>query len=57
MLGRDDESAERQEFGLHDRGEAEVKRERSDGVFLTDVGSETAQDDLEDMRAPRDEAP
>jgi hypothetical protein len=54
--GADDEAAEREEYGLPDRGEVELEREglRS---FAGSEGVEAAQDELDEFEAPPDPAP
>jgi hypothetical protein len=54
--GREDEAAEREEYGLPDRGEAELGRGRS-GSFAGAEGAEVAADELDEFKAPPDPAP
>jgi hypothetical protein len=55
-FGAGDEAADREEFGIPDRGEAELDRDLS-GSFAEREGAELAQDELDELRPPRDPAP
>jgi hypothetical protein len=52
----DDEAAEREEFGLDDRGEAELKRDRF-GPYATTEAAEAAEENLQELEPPRDPNP
>jgi hypothetical protein len=52
----DDEAAEREDYGVPDRGRAELERDRR-GPFATFEGSEAAEEELEELKPPRDPAP
>lgn len=52
----DDETAKREEYGLDDRGEAELRRERF-GPYATSEGGEAAEDELGELAPPRDPTP
>jgi hypothetical protein len=54
--GTDDEAAEREEYGIPDRGEEELKRDEA-GPFALSEGAEAAEAGLDEFRAPRDPAP
>ena len=54
--GTDDEAAQREEYGISDRGEAELQRDRL-GPFAESEGAEAAQAGLDELKAPRDPAP
>jgi hypothetical protein len=54
--GTDDETAEREEYGLPDRGELELERDRL-GPFAVSEGAEAAEAELDEFKAPRDPAP
>jgi hypothetical protein len=55
-FGAGDEAADREEYGTPDRGEAELERDLS-GSFAEREGAELAQDELDELRPPRDPAP
>jgi hypothetical protein len=54
--GPDDEAAEREEYGLPDRGEVELGPGRSTS-FAVAEGAQVAEDDLDEFKAPPDPAP
>jgi hypothetical protein len=51
-----DEAAEREEYGVPDRGEAELERDKL-GPFAASEGAEAAAAGLDEFKAPRDPAP
>ena len=55
--GLDDEAAEREEYGLQDRGELEVDRDRYSGEFAGSEAAEAAKDELDSLKRPRDPNP
>ena len=55
--GPEDEAAEREEYGLQDRGEDELRREPFRGLPATEEGAETEEADLESFRKPPDPDP
>jgi hypothetical protein len=52
----DEEAAEREEYGAADRGEAELERDRR-GSFAVSEGAQAAEEELGELKAPRDPAP
>jgi hypothetical protein len=54
--GTDDEAAEREEYGLPDRGELELERDRL-GPFAGSEAAEAAAAEFDEFKAPRDQAP
>jgi hypothetical protein len=54
--GLDDEAAEREDYGIPDRGAVELERDRS-GSFAETEGTRAAEDELEELKPPRDQAP
>jgi hypothetical protein len=54
--GADDEAAQREEYGISDRGEAELERDRL-GPFAESEGAEAAQAGLDELTAPPDPNP
>ena len=54
--GSDDEAAEREEYGIPDRGELEVERDKA-GPFAMSEGAESAEASLDQLKAPRDPNP
>jgi hypothetical protein len=54
--GTADETAEREEYGIPDRGELEVERDKA-GPFAVSEGAEAADAALDEFEAPRDPAP
>ncbi len=50
--GAGDEAAEREEYGIPDRGEAELERDRF-GSFAEGEGTRTAEANLEEFEEPR----
>jgi hypothetical protein len=52
----DDEAAEREEFGVSDRGEHESERARF-GTFADAEATEAAADELDEFKPPPDPAP
>jgi hypothetical protein len=54
--GTDDEAAEREEYGLPDRGESELERDRL-GPFAASEGAEAAEAELDEFKPPPDPAP
>jgi hypothetical protein len=54
--GTDDEAAEREEYGLPDRGELELERDKG-GPFAQSEAAEAAAAELDEFKAPRDSAP
>jgi hypothetical protein len=52
----DDEAAEREEYGVPERGEHESERARL-GSFADAEATEAAADELDELKAPRDPAP
>jgi len=55
--GPEAEAVEREEYGVPDRGEAEVERDRFRGPYPTVEGSDLVEDELESFEPPRDPAP
>ena len=53
--GTDDEAAEREEYGLPDRGELELERDKR-GPFAQSEAAEAAAAELDEFKAPRDPA-
>jgi hypothetical protein len=53
--GADDEAVEREEYGLPDRGEAELERDRL-GSFASAEATQAAEDELDEFKAPPDPA-
>ena len=51
----DDEAAEREEYGLRDRGELELERDKR-GPFEQSEAAEAAAAELDEFKAPRDPA-
>lgn len=51
-----DEAAEREEYGVSDRGEIELERDKA-GPFAMSEGAEAAAAELDEFKAPRDPAP
>jgi hypothetical protein len=54
--GAGDRAAQGEEYGLRDRGEAELEQDRF-GTFAGAEATEAAEDDLDEFKAPRDPAP
>jgi hypothetical protein len=54
--GSEDEAAEREEYGTPDRGQMELERDRF-GSFAEGEGARAAEEELEDLKPPRDLAP
>jgi hypothetical protein len=54
--GADDEAAEREEYGIPDRGQVELERDRF-GSFAGTEGAQAAEDELAEFKPPRDPAP
>lgn len=59
---RDDESAEQEEYGLQDKGEAELRGVEETGTSRTgfvagEEAARAAEDDLDSFRPPRDPSP
>jgi hypothetical protein len=54
--GRDDEAAEREEYGVPDRGQAELERDRR-GPFAVSEGAQAAEEELAEFKPPPDQAP
>jgi hypothetical protein len=54
-IGPDDEAAEREEYNLPDPGEADL--ERNIGAYPSIEGTEAAEAELDDFKAPPDPAP
>ena len=52
----DDEAAEREEYGLAERGESELERERLAPLAASE-GAEAAEAELDQFKAPPDPAP
>ena len=52
----DDEAAQREEYGVADRGEHESERTRL-GTFADAEAEEAAEGELDELKAPRDPAP
>ena len=52
----DDEAAEREEYGIPDRGEAALERDRF-GSFARTEAAEAAEEELEEFKPPQDPAP
>jgi hypothetical protein len=52
----DDEAAEREEYGIPDRGQVELERDRR-GPFAETEGAQAAEDELAEFKPPRDPAP
>jgi hypothetical protein len=55
--GTDDEAAQREEYGVPDRGEAELERDRLGRTLAESEGAEAAQAGLDELKPPRDPAP
>jgi hypothetical protein len=55
-IGADDEAAEREEYNLPDRGEADLERGVV-GAFPSPEGTEAAEAELDEFKAPPDPAP
>ena len=55
--GTDDEAAQREEYGLPDRGESELEQDRLGRTFAESEGAEAAQAGLDELKPPRDPAP
>jgi hypothetical protein len=53
--GTEDEAAQREEYGIPDRGEAELQRDRL-GPLAESEGAAAAQAGLDELKAPRDPA-
>jgi len=51
-----DETAERAEYGIPDRGQMELERDRF-GSFAENEGARAAEEELEEFKPPRDHAP
>ena len=51
-----DETAERAEYGIPDRGQMELERDRF-GSFAENEGARAAEEELEEFKPPRDQAP
>lgn len=56
FAGVDDEAAEREDYGVPDRGQAELDRDRF-GTFAESEGAEVAEAELGELKPPRDPAP
>jgi hypothetical protein len=54
--GSGDEAAEREEYGITDRGQTELGRDRF-GSFAEREGTLAAEEELEELEPPRDLAP
>jgi hypothetical protein len=54
--GTGDEAAEREEYGVSDRGELELERDKA-GPFAMSEGAEAAEAALDEFEAPPDPAP
>ena len=54
--GTDDEAAEREEFGVSDRGDLELERDKA-GPFAMSEGAEAAEAALDEFEASSDPAP
>ena len=54
--GAQDETAERAEYGIPDRGQMELERDRF-GSFAENEGARAAEEELEEFKPPRDHAP
>jgi hypothetical protein len=54
--GPDDEAAEREEFGVADRGETELQRDTRSG-FVPSESADLARHELDALEAPPDSAP
>jgi hypothetical protein len=54
---RDDEAAEREEYGVPDRGETELERSEDSSRFSLAEGAQAAEDDLAEFKPPSDPAP
>ena len=52
----EDEAAEREEYGIPDRGQMELERDRY-GSFAEGEGTRAAEEELEEFKPPRDPAP
>jgi hypothetical protein len=51
----DEEAAQREDYGLPDRGEMELERDKG-GSFADNEGAEAALAELDQFKAPRDPA-
>jgi hypothetical protein len=54
--GAKNEAAEREEYGTPDRGQMELERDRF-GSFAEGEGALVAEEELEEFKPPRDQAP
>ena len=54
---RDEEAAEREEYGLRDRGEADLERARLSSRYPSSEGAEAAEDELDSLERPPDPNP
>jgi hypothetical protein len=54
--GADDEAAEREEYGIPDRGQVELERDRLRSFAGTE-GAQAAEEELAELKPPRDPAP
>jgi hypothetical protein len=52
----EEEAAEREEYGIPDRGQMELERDRF-GSFAEGEGTRAAEEELEEFKPPRDPAP
>jgi hypothetical protein len=55
--GRDDEAAEREEYGLPDRGDSELEGAEEGSRFSLAEGAAAAEGDLAEFKPPSDPAP
>ncbi len=56
QVGADEEATEREEYGLPDRGEAQVQSEQFLGL-ATGEAAEAALNELDEFKPPRDPSP
>lgn len=54
--GPDDEAAQREEYGVPDRGELGLERDRG-GPLAVSEAAEAAESELDQFEAPRDPSP
>jgi hypothetical protein len=54
--GAEEETAEREEYSIPDRGQMELERDRF-GSFAEGEGARAAEEELEEFKPPRDQSP
>ena len=55
--GRDEETAAREEYGLRDRGEADLERARLSSRYPSSEGAEAGREELDSLERPPDPSP